>query len=337
MNVSDISAIRLAPWIIRGLLGVLLCLGSEILLWNDPTAHSVWEWCVRLAGYGALAVLMLDLAARYRIRDVYHALTLAGIYGLCAGLLITPDTALVDFPRTLISRVMGGQVLLGFEMFGLFLVLTGGRSARYRRLLLGFCLWVGFYWGVWVRWSPELSERLSASASLTTMLVYASPLLLAALGLFALLKRPGMSEPLTPRDMRLTPLQWMGLLAVLLGLFILRAAQGSITADALSAIALLLALCTGILWSQHSDKGAALLDAHLPPALLAWGWIAAALLIFAGATAFAYDLALVPIEGVNQYVLMDFGFVAFGSSWLPLVAMVLGVRTIDRQSRTRPF
>lgn len=337
MAVSDSSALRLAPWIIRGLLGVLLCFGSEILLWNDPTAHSVWEWCVRLIGYIALAVLVLDLAARYRIRDVYHALTLAGIYGLCAGLLITPDTALVEFPRTLISRVMGGQMLLGLEMFGLCLALTGGRSARYRRLLLGFCLWVGFYWGVWGRWSPELSDRLSASVDLMTMLVYAAPFLLTALGLLALLRRPGLGDSLTPDAMRLTPLQWMGLLAVLLGLFIMRAAQGSIAADALSAIVLLLALCIGILWSQHSDKGAALLDAHLPPAPLAWGWIAAALLIFAGAMVFAYDLPLIPIEGINQYVLMDFGFVAVGSSWLPLVAMVLGVRAIDRQSRTRPF
>jgi hypothetical protein len=130
---------------LRLLMAALLLFGSEILLWIDPPARAFTDWLLLVVGYVALGALVLDLAARYRIRSVYDAMLVIAIYALCAGLLLNPQTALADFPRTFMTRVLGAHGLLGLEMFGLFLALTNGTGRRTRRLLPGSSLWVGFY------------------------------------------------------------------------------------------------------------------------------------------------------------------------------------------------
>lgn len=315
----------------RLLVATLYFFGAEVLLWTNPLQHSLLEWGLRIIGYVTLGVLTLDFAARYRIREVYDVLVLAGIYGLCVGLLLQPQTSLIDFPRTLVTRVMGAQALIGAEMFGLFLVLTGGESARYRRLLLGFSVWLGFYWGVWVHWSPILTERFSNEVDLITLFVSAGIVIALAFALFVYISRRG--ETLLPSNFRQSPLGLGVTLIVLISLFLVRLAENAINLDALPTTVILIVLCYAILWFRRADKGKTLLDSHLPPHPLAWLWIVLALVIFSMTAIFSYSIPLTTLFGFNQLSVMELAFALGGLVWLPFVAAILSVRAIDRQAQ----
>mgnify|MGYP000350740291 CR=1 FL=1 len=318
-------------WALRLLLATLLFFGAELLLWINPLQHSALEWALRIVGYIALATLMLDFAVRYRIREVYDALVLAGIYGLSVGLLLQPQTSLADYPRTLMTRVMGGQALIGVEMFGLFLVLTGGHIPRYRRLMLGFSVWLGFYWGIWVRWSPVLTDFFSTQVDLVTMFVCAGIIFTLALALFTFMSRR--HPALTASDLQLSPMGLGVTLIVLIIVFLVRLADNAINLAALPAIILLLVLCSAILWFRRSDKGKTLFDSHLPPTPLGWLWIVLAIVIFSGAAIISYNIPLITVFDFNQLSVMEFAFAFGGLVWLPLVAAVFSVRAIDRQAQ----
>jgi hypothetical protein len=320
------------PWYLRLLLAALLMFGSEILLWIDPLGRDVGEWLLLIPGYIALAALLLDLATRYRIRDVYDAMALLAINGLLVGLLLNPQLALEEIPDTLVNRALGGYALLGLEMFGLFLALTGGHIRRYRRNLHLSSLWIGFYWGVWARWMPEYAGLTTRQIPLGTLLAVGGIGLIPILILFILsVKR---SANLTPPDLRLSVIEWGGVLVVLVLLFMIRAAQNANIGNSFAWIAILIVLSYGVLWFRRRDKGKTLLDEHIPPTPLSWPSIGLTLVIFAGSTIVAYRLPLVELFGLNQFSLMTLGFAGVGLGWLPLIAMVLGVQALDRQART---
>ncbi|NWF69394.1 MAG: hypothetical protein HXY40_09935 [Chloroflexi bacterium] len=328
---AENSSPRLALWLLRLLLAALLIFASEVLLWTNILSRPPEEWLLRLIGYIALAALLLDLAERYRIREIYDVLPLTGIYGLCAGLLLHPQMALADFPRTLMTRVMGGHTLLAAEMFGLFLVLTGANNLRYRRLLLGFSLWLGFYWGIWMRWSPLLTDLSETPIDLLSSFLYAGVVLGAALILYiALLRR---SAGLAPPQLRLSPAGLGITLILLLGLFIVRLWQNVLPLYVLPAFGILIVLCYAILWFRRPDRGRTLLDEHLPPRTPGWRWLVGASICFSGASIFSYNLPLVELFGFNQLSVMEWAFAAGGLLWLPAVAAVLSVRAIDRQGQ----
>jgi hypothetical protein len=116
-------------------------------------------------------------------------------------------------------------------------------------------------------------------------------------------------------------------------LFILRLTQRDVILEALPAFVLLAILCWAILWFRRADSGKTLLDAHFPPVPLGWGWITAAVILFAGAAALAYSLPLTTVLGYNQLSVMEFLFAGVGLLWLPTVAAVLSIRAFDRQSQ----
>ncbi len=112
-------------WFVRLLLAALLGFASEVLLWTQPT-RPLLDWALLALGYLALSGLLLEIAARYRLRDAFGLLTLAGIYGMLNGLILNPATALIDVPRTLITRAMGAHAVAGLIALALFLALTRG-------------------------------------------------------------------------------------------------------------------------------------------------------------------------------------------------------------------
>lgn len=322
----------LSTWYLRLLLAALLMFGSELLLWTHPLERPLSEWLLLLPGYAALAALMLDIAVRYRLRDVYDVMILAAIYGLLAGLLLNPQTALALLPDTVVTRILGGHTLLGAEMFGLLLALTDARSKRYRRLLLLASLWLGFYWGIWVRWSPVFTDVSNVVADPVTMSVLG---VLSVAAIFALVAwvRPRV-QPLTVPDLSLSIAEWGGVLVILIGLFMLRVAQGTVSFNALALVLALVIGCMSVLWFRRSPRGKILLDGHIPPVEPAWRWLAVCAGIFLAMSAAAYSLPLVNFLGITQFSLMTLGFAGVGLGWLPLIAMILGVRTLDKQART---
>jgi hypothetical protein len=318
-------------WALRLLLAILFIFGAELLLWTNPLQHSLTEWVLRIIGYLALATLILDFAVRYRIREVYDALVLMGIYGLLVGLMLQPQTSFADFPRTLMTRVMGGHTLIGVEMFGLFLALTGGHIPRYRRLLLGFSLWLGFYWGIWVRWSSLLTDLASSETDLFTMFACAGVVFILALIVFIFISKR--HAAITPLDFRLSPLGLGVTLIALIVIFLERVINNAVDINILPAVIILIILCYAILWFRRADKGAALLDSHIPPTPLRWLWIVLALVIFSASAIFSYGIPLLNVLGFNQLSVMEFAFALGGLVWLPLVAAVFSVRAIDRQAQ----
>lgn len=334
MQRSDesVSMTRFFPaWGVRVLLALLLLFGAEVLLWNDFMQHDALDWLLRLVGYGAMAVLILDIVTRYRVRDIYDVMMALGIYALLVSVLVTPDVSLAGFPASLLTRMLGGHGLLGLEMFGLLLALTAGDKRRYRLLLLAVAAWLGFYWGVWMRWTPDLGRLFEAVPLLTMLAVLAAGYGLIVL-VFVLLRRA--LSGLQAEELRLNTPGWLALLLVLVVLFLVQAVRGLIVMDVLALMAFLLLVCWSVLWFRHDKKEAMLLDEHLPARPLALGWLLLAALCFGAAFVPGYWLPLVGFRQINQLWLMEMGFAAVGALWLPLVAVVVAMRGLDRQMRT---
>jgi hypothetical protein len=138
-------------WAARALLALLLLCASEVWLWAAP-GRTLESWALVALTALALAALLLHTAALFRARNLYDVLTLGGLYGIGAGLLLYPDSVMADVPRTLITRGLGAHALLGAVAFGLWLALTGARP--HRAALLAGALIMGAVCGLWARWSP---------------------------------------------------------------------------------------------------------------------------------------------------------------------------------------
>jgi hypothetical protein len=309
------------------MLAALLMFGSEILVWVNPPGRTLVDWLILVPGYIALAAILLDLTARYRVRDLFGALVLTGIYSLLAALVLNPQYAFLEMPRTFITRVMGAHALLAAEMFGLFLALTGRSSRRVRRLLLAGCLIVGLAWGFWVRWWPV--DEGYGQVSLLTMLAYGAIGLGIIGGLLAYV--PSRTAGLSPDHLRLSRLSWGALFLLLVGLFVLRLLHGGIDVGGLILTAILLTICWAILWFRERAKGESLLDNHIPIQRLPIRTILPALGVFTIAAILAYNLPLIQVGVVNQLSLIGVGFTGYGLAWLPTVSLVLGVRAYGRQ------
>lgn len=318
----------LTAWMLRLLLAALLFFGAEILLWIDLPARTLVDWLILPPIYIGLAAVLLDLTVRFRVKDAYGVMLVVALYALCVSALANPAFTLDDYPRTLITRAIGGNGLIGLEMVGLLLVLLAGDRAKYRRYLLGFALGVGFIWGIWLRWLPE---SLAPMPQTETVALYAVLTLL----LVGVLYVASLRYPVEQVDhLRLTLAEWGLIGGVGIVLVMVRLLDESLTLLALVGNVALILLCYGVIWSQRSPHGRTLMDDHLPPRLLSPLWVILVLIVFAGSAVLAYALPELNIAGYNQYSLVGIGFAAVGFLWLPLIAAVLSVRAIDYYSRT---
>jgi hypothetical protein len=222
---------------------------------------------------------------------------------------------------------MGAHALLGTEMLGLFLALTGGSRKRTTRFSLLGCLVVGLAWGIWVRWWPV--DEGYGLVDMTTMLLYGAVGVVVIGGLLAVV--PARTAQLTPENLRLSRTGWGVTFLLLVGLFVLRLVLGGIDVGGLILVSILLVICWAILWFRERPKGETLLDGHIPIQRLPLGILAAALVIFFAAAIAAYSVPLIQIEQANQLTLIGVGFLAYGLAWLPTVSLVLGMRAYGRQ------
>ena len=293
------------------------------------------DWLLVVAGQVTLATLMLDVVVRYRMRDLYNVMVAFVGYAVLASLLVNPETTLYIFPDTLLTHVLGANATFGLMMFGLLLALTTVRKRRYHWLMLGYAVWLGFYFGVWTRWSPTLSDLPLAPVSLETALEYAVVAVMAALLLYCGTLRLRSEEiMLTPERLKMSVAE-MGLVAAMVVvLLMIRALQQAVDGPALVAGILLLALSYGVLWTQQPEKGTSLMADHLPPHPPSPLWIVLSLGAFIVMTVVGYKLSLIDIRGASQFTLMQALMVGVGFVWLPLAASVISIRAIDRYSRT---
>lgn len=306
----------------RLLLAALLLCGSEIVLWTNPPARPFGDWLILTPTYALLSALLLDLAARFRVRDLYGLMALAGLYGLLNALLINPDSALIDMPRTLFTRALGAHALIGLLALALY-----GYGGRWRLSLtvIGAAI-TGVLWGHWARWSP-LEFYGGDESSLPTLALYGGfslALIAAALALYGLRDRDA-------RDLRLAPVLLAIVGAALLALGLLRAARGMIDATSALIVAMLAAFCLAILWFQRRKKGAALLDSPAPPPLRRFVMLA---LAFAIGAVPGWTIARGTPDLLGVIAAL---FAAYGLVWLPALSLTLGMRAFIRQARAQGF
>jgi hypothetical protein len=318
------------------LLASLLLFGSEIVLWTMPTTRSLFDWVLLIIGYLALSLILLELAAFYRARNIFDLITLAGIYGLLNALLLNPASALVDVPRTLVTRAMGAHSLIGLAMLAFFLWVSGRRRAPLA-VFAGAAL-VGIAWGTWAHWSP-LEFATGGETPLSTLLI-AALVPLAAGGIALILNPPGrrakaqMNAPLSPPEgaiRRMTRLDWALVLAAGLTLLIVRLAEGALDAFSLVTIPLLIVYCVAVLYFQRRKKGAMLLDGlegrESSPALYTAGIIA---VMLGGLLGYSLPRGAGASDPLAVIAVV---FTGYGLVWLPAVSLVLGARAFARQAR----
>lgn len=321
------------------LLAMLLLFGSEVLAWTNPPQRPLMEWLLLLPGYLAISTILLDLIVRYRVRDLFGGLLLAGIYSLVAALAINPSSMLNDMPRTLFTRVMGAHSLIAAETIGLFLVLTGAGRSR-SNLLIG-CVVVGLAWGIWVKSWPV--EEGFGAVSLPTMLAFGvGGVAVIGVLLYGILPRLQVSLTSETSEtgelldtLRLSSRGWTIVIFVLSALITIRWLSGEIDAAGLVLCPLLLVLCWAIIWFRGRKRGDTLLDGHIPTQPLPLTDLLIASVIFIGVGVLGYNLPDVKLGTITPLKLIGLGFTAYGLAWLPAVSLVLGVQGYLRQLATR--
>ncbi|MBW4439590.1 MAG: hypothetical protein KME04_20815 [Pleurocapsa minor GSE-CHR-MK-17-07R] len=307
-------------------LAAMLAFGSEILLWPHAGGRSVIGWISTVIGYPALAGLLLALAERFRMRDLFGLMALAGVYGVLNGLLITPDTALADIPRTWFTRMMGAHAFVGLLMLGLFLTLQYPWS-RTKIIALGvITALLGVAFGVWGRWAPELYGAGGEVERLPLQLVSMGVCLLIVLTGTVMASRPQTYAPNSRLSVFAPAL-------ALFGILIMRLLEGTLDSLSLVVTGTFALLAVGVLYYQKRQKGPTLLDGlnTLPADQSIYYLGMYATFLYGGGYA-GYFLERGTGSGDPVYVIGVI-FLAYGIVWLPAVAVVLGARAFIRLSR----
>jgi hypothetical protein len=311
------SAPGLRIWGIRLLLAFLLLFAMEILAWSRALGTPLLEWVLLLPGYLALACGLLDQFVRYRIRDVYGVLALAGVAGLIGGAAFHPVFTMGDLPLTLASRSMGALTLLCAEVLGLLVVLCGRHGGQARLYWWLGCGIVGAAWGFWVAGWPQTTGQAPVTLAEVLAVGGLSVIVIGGLGLM-------LRGPLPGAALRLEWRGWSLVSLVLLGIVVYRVLSGVLPLPWLLIIGLLLLLCWSINWYRSRLKSDPLLPEVLDPPPL-WS-LGVAGVIFLGVAVLVFLLPPVEIAGITPVDVIALGFVGYGLGWLPLVTILLGAQ-----------
>lgn len=321
-------------WLARLLLMLLIFGSAEILPWASLEQATLPDLLLRGVSYGLMAILLLDLAVRFRVRDVFDSMALVALIGLIASLLITPDVTFADFPRTLATRALGGQALTTAIAFGLFLLLMQAKKT-YRLRGLAALAWIGFYWGTWMRWTPIYGSLFHQPVSLGQMFAVMCLWIGSVIFVYGLLLR--FNTRFDTNAFRLSFIPSLLMFAALLSLFAIQAVRGVLDPTAVFITLVIICVCWLILWFRRSPQHAALLETHFPIQAPPASWFLLAAGVFTATTLIAFHLPLIGDAEHNQLWLMEIGYAAVGVSWLPVLACIIAMHGIDRVMRARQF
>jgi hypothetical protein len=311
-------------WQLRLTLGAVLMVFSEIIMWQNPTAHSLPEWGVRALLYLSLSALLLDFTVRFQVRNIAGLALVGGCYGLLSAALISRDIY-TNLPWNLLVRGMGLQTGAGIYGLLFFILVMQGRQLDWRGLAGAVA--VGVLWGIWIKWYPLQAttrwEAVSLETGITYFLVGA-----AAAGLLFMFAVPRFGI-VRETDFRLE--WWEALLVGVLpfiSLFTGLLDETLIPVLPFGLIILLLAVVVGALYLNRQGSEPSLLanitfSAPNPATFLS---LCAAFLIVSALSATATTDADSPL-GVITYWLI----VAAGSLWVPAASVLVGVRAYRNQ------
>ena len=322
------------PWVLRGLLAALMLFGGELLLWVGPTQTDILEWVLRLIGYGAIATLTLDLAARYRIRDVYGVMLVILTAASLTALLVNPNGALNILPDHIITRTIGAYGAILLEAIGLWLLFTRGDHALYRRRALGFSLPIGIFAAIWARDAHQLAGWTTDTPDLLAVMIGIGIMIGVILAfVISLYRQPKTeTEAETPKMMILSQREFAALSVVLVSVGFNRILQDAYGGGEFLVLALVF-IAWVVLWFERSDKGRTLLKPHFPLQRVPWQTIIGMIGLFYAGLIFGWLWPSFDFGGYNAMALIEFAFLLLGFLWVPLIVIVTAARALDRQSR----
>lgn len=331
LDISQSSSI-VSLWVVRLLLAGLLLLGNEVLLWNNPQTHHPLEWLLRIVAYVISATLLLDLAVRYRIRNVYDVMTLIVVHVMLVVLLIQPDVAFDEFPSKFIQRMMGAVGFVSMEVLGMFFLMTRASTKRGRFLMIFYAIAVGFYWGVWSAFAPLREVNDIQPVPFNIMIAFFCIVGLIVFLLFLHMSR--LHSVWRADDLKLSERELGTVAIIVLVLLFIRFAQGLLAFGGMTVAIVLLMLAVGILYYRKPEKAQMLMDNHFPPQPLKWVWVIIAGVIVCVSAFVSYHLPFIELDFFNQLWILELAFLGIGGIWLPMIAVVFSTEAIDRQSRT---
>ncbi len=322
---------RLPVWGLRLIFGMILMTFSELVMWQNPVAHTLIDWPVLLVLYVALAAIMMDLVVRFQARQLTELLLISGIYGMASAAIIS-HSAFDNYPFGLIIRALGLQTGAGFYGLMLFVTIMRGRPIDWR--YIGAAIGIGLLWGIWLHWYP-IQQRINwGLVPIATAQLYILPALVL-IGLLFFFVAPRFRF-LLERQMQL--LWWevivVGLplfIALLVGMLQTNAAQESLIPVIPMVILIVIGGCItwALFYQRHGYEPSILAQMiYVAPNTVSF-IILAITFLFAGTLVYGLiDGPDSPI-GVAVYLLV---FV-FGTGWLPLTSLLM----FWRYYRTRPI
>jgi len=145
---------RLPMWGLRLMLGAILMLLSELVMWQNPLQHSLLDWPVLLVLYVCIAALMMDVIVRFQVNEPATLIIASAVYGLITSGIVNHSAFanLADGPYGLLVRGLGLGSASGLYGLLLFIVVLRGKSAEPLQVFSAMA--VGVLWGIWVHWFP---------------------------------------------------------------------------------------------------------------------------------------------------------------------------------------
>jgi hypothetical protein len=323
---------RRSVWVVRIVFGLMLLTISEMVMWQHPDSHALYEWPILIIDYVALASILIDLLVRFQAGDLPGILLVSGLYGLVSSIIISHSAfENINYPVfSFVIRAMGLQTAAGFYGILLYTTILRGKDATLREI--SGAVGIGLLWGIWVHWYP-IQPNIAWSQdpiALETAMLYVLPciVLLGAL-LFAIAPRFRVF-----REDQLT-LQWWEAILVGLPLFIslvvgMIPGQGGRSAIPYEWLFFALIIGGYAVWILlNRDRG-------YEPSILAETTFSSpnlstyivVVLAFLVAGTLSYGLIEGP-ESIIGYAVYWAIFV-FGTAWLPLASLLMVWRIVRR-------
>lgn len=321
------SPIHAGAWKVRVLVAVCLFFGAEVVLWTDMS-RPLWMWLPVGLGYVAAGALIVDSLVRFRVFDLFSLLTLAGVFAVIGGIILNPGTALANLPITLVSRVMGEQVMAG--VIGLVMVMGLRRGWGDLGVAVGAALAVGVFWGVWAKgFAVEGvdTDRLPLAGLVSVGAVSAVVVLVVA---------RWQPREIDSAMLRLSRVELGAVIGVLVALMILGGVMGTITREAIGYGGILVTLLGLMLWFQTPTKAVPLVIDTPPTGApvrrlgVEMGLVAAFVVAGGG----AYLIPAPQPDTISLTAIFAALLGTMGLIWLPGVCLVVGIRAYRQQVRT---
>lgn len=312
-------------WLWRVWIGLLICVGCEVIFWRSPFDRSLLDWVRLGVGYGAIGAVTLDILARYRVRD------LAGILAtvLCVvpviGLMISSENTLVNLPTHLFSRILG---LHGIGLLWALGVWVGVLDKGYSLRVFGVVsLLFGVMTALWIQVADDfMNWSVSSAQWFEAMIAY-----LMVGGLIGAGGYLARRYPLQLSDeVRLSSLEWGVMIFLSIGLMVWADAFPS--REAIGGTVILSAMGVLIVWFEDNAKSQSLLTRLLLQSPPEWSRIMTLWALGGIGLLMGWFIPLNIGEALSPVGLLEIGIVLFGFSWMPILMLWVGIRALSRRS-----